>query len=79
MTLHQTVGVYANGDMKTNGVREEDLQNHIEYNLKWRFGRALFVDGVCVYEGCVSKEVLAKAAEKIKTFPKPTRCTAPYH
>lgn len=76
--IHHTVGVYANGSMKTNGVAEEHLKDHIQYNLNYRPGRALFVDGVCIYEGACSKETLAKAADLIKTFEAPTRCTAPY-
>lgn len=76
--IHHTVGVYPNGSMKTNGVDAKHLKDHIQYNLDYRPGRALFVDGVCVYEGNVSKETLAKAAELIKTFKTPTRCTAPY-
>jgi len=47
--MHATVGVYKNGDMKTNIVRDEDLAFHIQYNIDNRPGRALFVDGECKY------------------------------
>lgn len=48
---HITVGVYKNGDYKINVVREEHLEDHILYNTTMRFGRALFVDGKCIYDG----------------------------
>lgn len=54
--IHTTIGVYANGDIKTNGVTEENLQPHIEYNLAARPGRAFFVDGVCLNTGNLSDE-----------------------
>ena len=48
---HITVGVYKNGDYHINVVREEHLEDHILYNTTMRFGRALFVDGKCIYDG----------------------------
>lgn len=67
--IHVTIGVYANGETKYNGVDADDLMSHIAYNKKMRFGRALIVDGECVYEGVVSKEVINKAIEDYKTNP----------
>lgn len=65
-SLHVTVGVYSNGQFKTNTVADEDLQNHIEYNKVMRFGRALFVDGECVYAGYLSPERVEEWTEKLR-------------
>lgn len=71
-----TRGVYPNGDYKDNGVLQEDLDNHIEYNKTFRFGRALFVDGKCVYEGIgVSEKLLKKHTGEVRHF---SHETAPY-
>ena len=48
---HLTIGVYSNGQWKYNVVRDEDLQEHIEYNKTWRPGRLLYVDGKRVWNG----------------------------
>ena len=48
---HLTLGIYGNGDWKYNVVRDEDLEDHIEYNKTWRWGRLLYVDGKRVYDG----------------------------
>jgi hypothetical protein len=77
--IHHTVGVYANGEMKHNGVVASHLETHIAYNKFWRFGRALFVDGVCVYPGYLNEAEVKAAAEKIAKIPKLTRDTQPYH
>jgi hypothetical protein len=78
--IHTTIGLYANGETKYNGVADEDLQYHIEYNKKWRFGRALIVDGKCVYEGCVDKELIEKTVAEFKANPKQfDKPTIPYH
>lgn len=59
--IHTTVGVYPNwkalGSVgyKVNGVLDEHLHGHIDYNRKFRPGRALFVDGVCMNQGGLSK------------------------
>jgi hypothetical protein len=77
--IHTTIGLYANGEKKYNGVANEDLQYHIEYNKKWRFGRALIVDGECVYEGVVSKDIIDKAVAEQKANPvKFNEPTIPY-
>jgi len=80
--IHTTVGLYPSGDYKVNGVDSEDLQGHIDYNTATRFGRALFVDGKCVYKGLgVTPAVIAKFEKTLKedqTFIR-TECTAPYH
>ena len=85
--IHHTVGVYPNGQMKSNGVfvdyddyfAENPLIRHKDYNVAHRPGRALFVDGICYYKGHVSDEVLAQSAIKIAAMTKPTKDTRPYH
>ena len=49
--IHTTIGVYLDGSKKVNGVTSERLADHIRYNLDFRPGRALFVDGICLHRG----------------------------
>lgn len=62
---HVTVGVYSNGYYKVNVVREEDLEEHIEFNKTFRWGRALFVDGECVHQGYISGDMVKKWTKRI--------------
>ena len=66
MKTHLTVGIYANKQWTYNIVRDEDLQQHIEYNKVFRFGRLLYVDDVRVYNGCTTEEYLAEYDERYK-------------
>lgn len=85
MKIHTTVGVYPNSEVgnfksvKINGVKEEHLEQHIQYNKTMRFGRALFVDGKCVYKGSLTNEQMCQWEQELKDFPLMTVCTAPYH
>lgn len=65
MKNHVTIGVYNNETFKVNIVKPDDLEGHIEYNMQMRFGRALFVDGKCVYSGYLNDEKIARWTEKI--------------
>jgi len=65
---HVTIGVYANGDHVVNIVRPEHLEGHIEYNKVMRFGRALFVDGLCMNKGYLSKDAVESWANCISTM-----------
>lgn len=83
--IHTTVGVYLgfctqlNGNA-INGVDPEHLQDHIHYNKTYRGGRALFVDGECVYPGYLSEEQVQYFKENIIPQITPRdKCTAPYH
>lgn len=78
--IHTTVGLYANGEYKINGVLPEHLEAHITYNKTYRWGRSLFVDGKCVYNGYQSDEDVKAFEDKIKGDPNFIRnkCTAPY-
>ena len=77
--IHHTRGVYPNGDFKDNGVRPEDIEHHVGYNVLYRPGRALFVDGHCVYEGMGVSEELITEHSKPKNHKTMLRCTRPYH
>lgn len=79
MKLHHSLSVYNNGDRVHNGVLEEDLEGHIKYNQKFRFGRALFIDGVCHNEGYLDAERIAAIVEELQLQPVVmTECTRPY-
>lgn len=78
--IHTTIGLYANGEFKINGVKPEHLEDHIEYNKTMRFGRALFVDGKCVHKGYHNENNIKSFEDMIKDNPDYIRnvCTAPY-
>lgn len=66
---HHYFRVYPNGDRaKAIQLTTKEKDALVEYNEKFRGGCAQFVDGKCVYEGCVSKEIIeaVEAAEKEK-------------
>lgn len=65
MMNHVTIGVNSNDSYVINIVRPEHLEGHIEYNKVMRFGRALFVNGECVYEGYLSDATIEKWTLKI--------------
>lgn len=82
--IHSTIGVYVGiqdrRHWKLNGVKEENLEAHIEYNKKWRPGRGFFVDGKCVNKGYLSDEDVERLEKEMAENPHiPTRDTAPYH
>lgn len=81
MKIITTIGVYANGDMKLNGVKEENLEQHIEYNLENRPGRALFVDRICKNKGNLSNEQVKFYEKLFQSDSKYTRYkdSSPYH
>ncbi len=57
--INTTIGVYANGDMKFNGVPDDKLEGHVQYNTTMRAGRALFVNGKCVHKGNLNDDLIA--------------------
>jgi len=76
---HVTVGVYNSEKFKVNIVRPEHLEGHIEYNKVMRFGRALFVDGVCVNKGYLSDELITTWTKKIAEMQfNKSKSTEPY-
>lgn len=79
-TIHHTMGVYRNGERKHNGVTSANLQNHIAYNITYRPGRALFVDGKCLHHGSLNAAQIATIEEELKLNPVVLReDSAPYH
>lgn len=60
MANHLTLGVYLSGDYTYNVVREEDLEEHIQFNKIFRPSRLLYVDGQRVYNGVIKEEALSK-------------------
>lgn len=64
--MHTTIGVYWDMEYKVNGVHPNDLTYHIDYNITHRPGRALFVDGRCIYKGYLSDEQIDEFEQKIK-------------
>lgn len=77
---HITVGVYIDGECKINIVAPEDLHDHISYNLRSRFGRALFVDGKCIYDGCHLKvEQIKEWEAKIATMDIDSSVSSPVY
>lgn len=79
--IHTTIGVYASGNYKMNGVCEANLSAHIAYNKQARPGRALFVDGKCAHVGNLSEAEIKEFEAKIAQTPEKftvTKDTAPY-
>jgi hypothetical protein len=76
--IHTTLGVYSNGSCKRNGVSSEFLEDHQNYNLKMRPGRAFVVDGKVIHSGGVSEETLKEVLAKESLLPKFERDTQPY-
>ena len=75
--IHTTVGIYPNGDYKINGVCSENLAEHIKYNIQYRPGRILLVDGHCIHDGMMGLEVGQKAEQQFGDCER-NLDTAPY-
>ena len=65
---HLVLNIYASGDYKYNVVKDSHLEENIEFNKTWRFGRIIYVDGKRVYNGCIKEEALGKYDEIAKDF-----------
>lgn len=63
--IYSTVGVYGNGECKVNGVKIENIPDHIKYNINMRPGRALFVNGICIHHGFLRVDEVLKWQNKI--------------
>lgn len=75
--IHTTIGVYSDGSCKVNGVKSENLAEHLAYNINYRPGRALLLNGLILYKGFLGKNNLAKALAKHGHI-KVKEDTAPY-
>ena len=77
--IHTTIGLYADGSFKMNGVLPQDLKGHVEYNKKYRVGRTFFVDGELIHKGYHNDEQVKAFQERIERENlKAVRCTSPY-
>ena len=76
--IYHTRGVYASLHHKDNGVKGVHLADHIKYNVVMRFGRALFIEGICFNQGYLSKEECETQAKKLVGV-KASKDTQPYH
>lgn len=63
--MAECIRLYSDGTHITN-VREtkEEVESWLEYNKKYRFGTALFVDGKCVEKGVYLSKERCDAFEK---------------
>lgn len=78
--IHTTIGIYNNGDYKVNGVPDINIAEHIKYNIHYRFGRALIVDGLIIYPGyfkTFNNSRLLDIVNKLSNI-KQTKNTQPY-
>ena len=48
---HLVLNIYSNGEYVFEYVDSLDLNEYVEYNKLWRFGRLIYVDGKRVYNG----------------------------
>ena len=67
--LKTIVHVYGNGEYIVNGVDIKDFSNHIYNTIRYRTGRAIFVQGVCMYHGFLPPNEVEKWERKIQANP----------
>jgi hypothetical protein len=75
--IHTTIGLYPNGKYKVNGVKSENLAQHINYNINMRPGRALLVDTFVIHKGIGCRDILNEKIKELIEIKK-TEDTAPY-
>lgn len=63
--VYTTIGVYPNGEYVVNGVSEEDLKEHIEFNKMMRPGRGLMINGVFIWNGNIDETDIFKYTTKL--------------
>lgn len=79
--VYTTLALYPNGEFKINGVKQHNIVNHVAYNLLFRPGRALFVQGKCIYKGFNNSNESINEVEQMFIQKKIAFCdkdTAPY-
>ncbi len=65
--MYSCIRVYNNSDeVHKTYFSLEEMEAWLDYNRKWRFGCALFVDGVCKYQGYLCKERCDGLEEKFR-------------
>lgn len=60
-----SIRIYNNGDYVVNNVRPEHLNDHIEYNTKFRFGCALVVSSEIKNSGYLDDKRINEIVSKI--------------
>lgn len=60
------VGVYNNGARKYYNIPADMIMNDVDYDIQMRWGRALFVDGQCLYTGYLDVPRCLKIQEELK-------------
>ena len=68
--IHTTVGLYANGEFKINGVPSDKLARHIKYNMNHRWGRGFFLDGICIHKGYLDSHMVHEMELMLESDPK---------
>jgi len=69
--IHVCVGLYPNMSYVVNYVRDDDLADNVEYNRKWRPGRAYFVDGGHVCEDLAKSGFVEKCLKRLSKMKMP--------
>lgn len=70
MKKFQTVvSVYGNGEYVINGVEIKEFSAYIRNTIKYGTGRALFIQGVCMYHGFLPPNDVEKWERKIQSNP----------
>lgn len=78
-TIHHSLSIYNSGYRVSQGVLSTHLKDHIEHNCVMRFGRALFIDGVCHNKGYLSKERIQAITDELALNPVVmTKVSLPY-
>lgn len=79
LLVYPSIGVYNNHERVYNGVASEHIVHHIRYNLCYRPGRALFVNGVCINKGYLSETECENMINELQTNPyTPTEASYKY-
>ena len=66
--MHVTLGIYPNKEYKFNVVADEHLENHTDFNIKFRPGRIFYVDGKRVNDGLLKPGYLDEYDKIAKDF-----------
>lgn len=55
--FHQKIAIYVNGDRKiTHGISDDFLLGEVRFDFAFKFGRAIFIDGIYIFRGYLSEE-----------------------
>lgn len=74
---YKAVRVYKNLDKVRYDLRPDEVDNWLDYNKKFRFGCALFLDSVCVYSGYLNDEECSEISVTLHSEMFPVREECP--